>query len=225
MKFTLEHALILILAVAVIYYVIQHRNLLTDLSSIPDKDHPELKKVKLKHNQNESSPPLSCRNYKVIHYDAEDKDLSNVQVSSIGDYNKINQTQTHLLGKCNLVHDTNDICQDIFGFYYDHDNHHVFKVCTNDPESGFCKASDQQCTDCKGNDDCEKRLIKNMPAGEIARLARNAGYDRLKPIGYRDYRCELVPIGAGGKLGQICKEWNETVENRLNRGWWDYEKK
>ena len=56
-------------------------------------------------------------------------------------------------------------------------------------------------------------------------LAKNAGYDRLKPIGYRDYRCELVPIGAGGELGKICKKWNETVENRLNRGWWDYEKK
>ena len=39
-------------------------------------------------------------------------------------------------------------------------NHHVFKVCTNDPESGFCKASDQQCIDCKGNDDCEKKLKK-----------------------------------------------------------------
>jgi len=49
MMFTLEHALILILALAVIYYVIQHRNLLTDLSSIPDRDHPELKAVKGKH--------------------------------------------------------------------------------------------------------------------------------------------------------------------------------
>ena len=49
MKFTLEHAIILILAIALIYYVIQHRNLLTDLLSIPDRDHPELKSVKGKH--------------------------------------------------------------------------------------------------------------------------------------------------------------------------------
>ena len=49
MMFTLEHALILILALAVIYYVIQHRNLLTDLLIIPDRDHPELKAVKGKH--------------------------------------------------------------------------------------------------------------------------------------------------------------------------------
>lgn len=49
MKFTLEHALILILAIAVIYYIVQHRNLLIDLSSIPDRGHPELKAVKDKH--------------------------------------------------------------------------------------------------------------------------------------------------------------------------------
>ena len=49
MKLRLEHAIILILAVAVIYYVIQHRNVLTDLVRIPDRDHPELKRVKNKH--------------------------------------------------------------------------------------------------------------------------------------------------------------------------------
>ena len=49
MKLTLEHAIILILAVALIYYVVKHKNLLTDLSSIPDRDHPELKAVKDKH--------------------------------------------------------------------------------------------------------------------------------------------------------------------------------
>jgi hypothetical protein len=49
MKLTLEHALILILTIAVIYYVVQHRNLLTDLFRIPDRGHPELKVVKDKH--------------------------------------------------------------------------------------------------------------------------------------------------------------------------------
>ena len=56
MKFTLEHAIILILTIAVIYYVVQHRNLLTDLLSIPDRGHPELKKVKNKH----SSDDVDC---------------------------------------------------------------------------------------------------------------------------------------------------------------------
>ena len=50
MKFTLEHALILILSVALIYYVIQHRNLVKDIIDLPERDHPELKAVKDKHN-------------------------------------------------------------------------------------------------------------------------------------------------------------------------------
>ena len=50
MKLTLEHAVILILAVALIYYVIQHENLVKDLFRIPDRDHPELKRVKDKHS-------------------------------------------------------------------------------------------------------------------------------------------------------------------------------
>ena len=49
MKFTLEHAIILILDVALIYYMVQHKNLLTDLFRIPDRGHPELKAVKDKH--------------------------------------------------------------------------------------------------------------------------------------------------------------------------------
>ena len=49
MKFTLEHAIILILAIALIYYVVKHRNLLTDLFRIPERGHPELKSVKDKH--------------------------------------------------------------------------------------------------------------------------------------------------------------------------------
>ena len=124
------------------------------------------------------------------------------------------------MGQCSLVDDTNHSCQDIAGYYHDD---HVFKVCTNDPDTGFCKASNQQCTDCKGDDDCEKRLIKYMPVCEIARLARNAGYDGYKPSGYKNVRCELVPPGAGGDFGKICNEWNERVENRLNRGWWKNE--
>ena len=49
MKFTLEHAIIIVVALALLYYVVQHRNLLTDLSGIPDRDHSELKAVKEKH--------------------------------------------------------------------------------------------------------------------------------------------------------------------------------
>jgi hypothetical protein len=53
MKFTLEHALILILAIAVIYYVVQHRNLVKDVLSIPNRDHPELKRMKEKHSSDD----------------------------------------------------------------------------------------------------------------------------------------------------------------------------
>jgi len=50
MKLTLEHAIILILVVALIYYVYNHHDLLNDIVRIPDRDHPELKAVKDKHN-------------------------------------------------------------------------------------------------------------------------------------------------------------------------------
>ena len=50
MKLTFEHAILLILAVALIYYMVRHNNLLTDLFRIPDRDHPELKAVKDKHD-------------------------------------------------------------------------------------------------------------------------------------------------------------------------------
>ena len=49
MKFTLEHSVIAVVALALIYYMIKHRNLLVDLVSIPDRDHPELKVVTRKH--------------------------------------------------------------------------------------------------------------------------------------------------------------------------------
>ena len=59
MKLTVEHAIIGVLALALIYFVVQHRNLLTktstllsDLFRIPDRDHPELKAVKDKHYLN-----------------------------------------------------------------------------------------------------------------------------------------------------------------------------
>jgi len=65
MKFTLEHAIILILAIALIYYVIQHRNLLTDLFRIPDRDHPELKSVKDKHKFGRGSSLFNSRRHQL----------------------------------------------------------------------------------------------------------------------------------------------------------------
>ena len=61
MKLTLEHAIILILAVALIYYVVKHRNLLTDLFRIPERDHPELKVVKDKHKS-----ITFCKNFDIF---------------------------------------------------------------------------------------------------------------------------------------------------------------
>tara|TARA_B100001115_G_scaffold36556_1_gene26979 strand:- start:1293 stop:1535 length:243 start_codon:yes stop_codon:yes gene_type:complete len=56
MKLTLEYAIIGVVALALIYYMVKYRNVLTmhrnlvkDVSSIPDRDHPELKAVKEKH--------------------------------------------------------------------------------------------------------------------------------------------------------------------------------
>ena len=48
MKFNLKHAIIAILTIALIYVVVQYRNIVTDLSSIPSRRHPELKAVKKK---------------------------------------------------------------------------------------------------------------------------------------------------------------------------------
>jgi hypothetical protein len=52
MKLTLEHAIIAVVALVLIYYMVQHRNLVKDVSSIPDRGHPELKGVKDKHVSN-----------------------------------------------------------------------------------------------------------------------------------------------------------------------------
>ena len=48
MKLTLEHAIIAVVTLALIYYVIQYSNLVKDVFRIPDRDHPELKAVKEK---------------------------------------------------------------------------------------------------------------------------------------------------------------------------------
>ena len=49
MNVTVEHVVIAVVALALLYTIVQHRNLLTDLSGIPDRGHPELKAVKDKH--------------------------------------------------------------------------------------------------------------------------------------------------------------------------------
>ena len=49
MKLTLEHAIIGLLALALIFYLFKYSDVRTDLLSIPDRGHPELKAVKDKH--------------------------------------------------------------------------------------------------------------------------------------------------------------------------------
>ena len=49
MKITLEHIIIAILSIAVIYYIVTHYSLLSDLSRVPDNVNPQLKAVKDKH--------------------------------------------------------------------------------------------------------------------------------------------------------------------------------
>ena len=60
MKLTLEHAIIAVVTLALIYYVIQYSNLVKDVFRIPDRDHPELKAVKEKHNVRKQRGVSTC---------------------------------------------------------------------------------------------------------------------------------------------------------------------
>lgn len=57
MNFKVEHAIIAVLVLALLYYVYSHRSLLNDLSVVPHDNNPQLKEVKGKHVQK------SCRDY------------------------------------------------------------------------------------------------------------------------------------------------------------------
>jgi len=49
MKLKVEHPIIALLVVALLYYVYTHQSLLSDLSSVPHDNNPQLKAVKEKH--------------------------------------------------------------------------------------------------------------------------------------------------------------------------------
>ena len=49
MNFKVEHAIIAVLVLALLYYVISHHSLLNDLSVVPHDNNPQLKEVKDKH--------------------------------------------------------------------------------------------------------------------------------------------------------------------------------
>jgi len=49
MNFKVEHAIIAILVLALLYYVFSHRSLLSDLSLVPHDNNPQLKIVKDEH--------------------------------------------------------------------------------------------------------------------------------------------------------------------------------
>ena len=50
MNFKVEHAIIGVLVLALLYYVYSHQSLLSDLSLVPHKGNPQLKSVKDKHD-------------------------------------------------------------------------------------------------------------------------------------------------------------------------------
>ena len=52
MKITLEHIIIAILSIALLYYIYNHYSLLGDLFKVDDTNHPQLKALKSKHNDN-----------------------------------------------------------------------------------------------------------------------------------------------------------------------------
>jgi len=49
MKLKVEHAIIAVLVLALLYYVYSHRSLVNDLSLVPHEGNPHLKAVKEKH--------------------------------------------------------------------------------------------------------------------------------------------------------------------------------
>ena len=68
MNVTVEHIVIAVVALALIYTIVQHRNLLTDLFRIPDRGHPELKVVKDKHKSDCFwFNPIGCAIEKIGH--------------------------------------------------------------------------------------------------------------------------------------------------------------
>jgi hypothetical protein len=50
MKITLEHIIIAILSIALLYYIVNHYSLLGDLFKVDDTNHPQLKALKSKHD-------------------------------------------------------------------------------------------------------------------------------------------------------------------------------
>ena len=50
MKFTVEHGIIAVLVLALLYYVYSHHSLLSDLNTVPHDKNPQLKVVKEKHD-------------------------------------------------------------------------------------------------------------------------------------------------------------------------------
>ncbi len=49
MNLKVEHAIIAVLVLVLLYYVYKHNSLLRDVIAIPHKDNPQLKAVKEKH--------------------------------------------------------------------------------------------------------------------------------------------------------------------------------
>jgi len=50
MKLKVEHAIIAVLVLALLYYVYSHRSLLSDLRGVPHEGNPHLKAVKGNHD-------------------------------------------------------------------------------------------------------------------------------------------------------------------------------
>ena len=61
MNFKVEHAIIAVLVLALLYYVYKHQSLLSDLRGVPHDNNPHLKAVKEKH----SSPTAQSEGFHV----------------------------------------------------------------------------------------------------------------------------------------------------------------
>jgi len=61
MNLKVEHGIIALLLLAILYYFFKHQSLLSDLLRVPDKGNPQLKMVKGKHSPTE----MEMRNHEL----------------------------------------------------------------------------------------------------------------------------------------------------------------
>ena len=139
MNVTVEHVIIAVVALALLYTIVQHRNLLTDLSGIPDRDHSDLKAVKEKHLF--GGKDCNKQNKKKINNEPMGTlslDINNVPDNILISY-YLPDNKLYYKKKGNRC---NDIIINATAYTQDH----AKKVCDQYCEDGGLLSSDSPCT-------------------------------------------------------------------------------